>query len=68
MHVRIYISTYIYVYIRLHERYISAAYGRARVCARNDVTRQYLCYAWIVLDCGRAHASLNIIPRPAGTT
>lgn len=32
----------------------------------NDVTEQYLCYAWIAVDCGRAHASLNIIPHPTG--
>lgn len=42
--------------------------GDARVRECNDVTEQYLCYAWIAVDCGRAHASLNIIPYSTGTT
>lgn len=44
--------------------YIIASRIYKREC--NDVTEQYLCYAWIAVDCGRAHASLNIIPHPTG--
>lgn len=47
-------------------RYIIAGRIYKRVCECNDVTEQYLCYAWIAVDCGRAHASLNIIPHPTG--